>query len=156
MKPYTILRTTVLRTRTPHHASDDKVGNRLPGEPQLPEDIDGAARHTRHHRLLLPSSSLPSFSLPSSASSPSLSFLSRSKTNATVGVSALSEKGHVQLQVQMVRRSEERTRCLVLHRQARRAVQLVQVEGDAACGQGRRAYRRRHQPTVPGTRVKET
>ena len=46
MKPHTILRTTVLRTRTPHHASDDKVGNRLPGEPQLAEDIDGAARHT--------------------------------------------------------------------------------------------------------------
>ena len=41
-----------------------------------------------------------------------------------------------------------------LHRQARRAVRLVQLAVDAAHGQGRRAHRRRHQPTIPGTRVK--
>ena len=38
--------------------------------------------------------------------------------------------------------------------EARRAGQVVRLVVGAAHGQGRRAYRRRHQPTTPGKRVK--
>ena len=45
-------------------------------------------------------------------------------------------------------------RCMAEREEARRAVQVVRLVVDAAHGQGRRAYRRRHQPTVPGTSEK--
>ena len=38
--------------------------------------------------------------------------------------------------------------------ESKHTLQVVLLVVDAAHGQGRRAYRRRHQPTVPGTRVK--
>ena len=93
-------RTTLLHTRTPPMQAVTNWGIVFRESPQLPEVIDGAARHTIDIvYYCLPPHCPPPHCPPLPLPLHYRSYLVLSKTNATVGVSALSEKGHVQLQV---------------------------------------------------------